>query len=60
MTSKKFEELKKRYIEVREKADNERGERSVYFKIGWIQGELRCNKEGLTQEQVLELMEILF
>ncbi len=51
MTKEKFEELKTEYLRIKNQ--------EMAFKIGWILGELKHTK-GLTQPQILELMEILF
>lgn len=46
-----FEEIKKEF-------KNIKAEETPY-KIGWLMGEIKL-KQGFTQAQILELMEILF
>ena len=60
MTTKRFEELKKEYEEIRQTADKDYEENSIYFKLGTLKAELKYNHEGLSQSKILELINILF
>lgn len=51
MVDKNFEELKKEYIRIKNQ--------EMAFKVGWLMAEVKYTK-GLTQNQISELMEILF
>lgn len=59
MKKEKFEDLKNRYVEVKEEAKKQE-KYSINYKIGYLKAELEYNKEGLSQKQILELMQILF
>ena len=59
MTTERFEELKKEYEEIRQTADKDYEENSIYFKLGTLKAELKYNHEGLNQSQILELINIL-
>ena len=59
MTVERFEILKNRYVEVKEEA-KEHEKYAINYKIGYLKAELEYNKEGLSQKQILELMQILF
>lgn len=60
MTTERFEELKKEYEEIRQTADKDYEENSMYFKLGTLKAELKYNHEELNQSQILELINILF
>lgn len=60
MTTERFEELKKEYEEIRQTADKDYEEHSIYFKLGTLKAELERNHEELSQAQILELINILF
>ena len=60
MTTERFEELKKEYEEIRQTADKDYEENSMYFKLGTLKAVLKYNHEELNQSQILELINILF